>query len=240
MNEIILKEQNGQVVVSSRDVAEKFGKRHDKLTVEIERMYGDLIGYAQNGGHPLFIENFYIHPQNKQEYKEYLMNRDGFSLLCMGFTGEKALQWKLKYIKAFNQMEEQLKEHQPKLPTTYKEALVQLLEEVEKNEQLEEERKVLLPKADYHDNVLNKKDLLTTTMIAKDLGITARALNNMLVNNKILFKQSNTYYPYSKYQWLITENYADYKIYEDKNYKEVLKWTEKGRKWIIENICNWN
>ncbi len=109
MNEITVQEKNGQVVVSSRDVAEKFGKRHDKLIVEIERMYGDLIGYDQNGGHPLFIKNFYIHPQNKQEYKEYLMNRDGFSLLCMGFTGEKALQWKLKYIKAFNQMEEQLK-----------------------------------------------------------------------------------------------------------------------------------
>lgn len=168
------------------------------------------------------------------------MTRDGFSFLVMGFNGKDADIWKIKYIEAFNQMEEQLKEHQPKLPTTYKEALVQLLEEVEKNEQLEEERKVLLPKADYHDNVLNKKDLLTTTMIAKDLGITARTLNNMLVNNKILFKQSNTYYPYSKYQWLITENYADYKIYEDKNYKEVLKWTEKGRKWIIENITKWN
>ena len=37
------------------------------------------------------------------------MNRDGFSLLCMGFTGKKALEWKLKYIDAFNQMEEKLK-----------------------------------------------------------------------------------------------------------------------------------
>ena len=39
----------------------------------------------------------------------FLMNRDGFSLLVMGFTGKKALEWKLKYIKAFNQMEEQIK-----------------------------------------------------------------------------------------------------------------------------------
>ena len=41
--------------------------------------------------------------------KIYLMNRDGFSLLCMGFTGKKALEWKLKYIDAFNKMEETLK-----------------------------------------------------------------------------------------------------------------------------------
>lgn len=236
MNEIILKEQNGQVVVSSRDVAEKFGKRHANVIRDIE----DKIEVNSILSSPkYFTESTYLDKSNRQS-KEYLMTRDGFSFLVMGFNRKDADIWKIKYIEAFNQMEEQLKEHQPKLPTTYKEALVQLLEEVEKNEQLEEERKVLLPKADYHDNVLNKKDLLTTTMIAKDLGITARALNNMLVNNKILFKQSNTYYPYSKYQWLITENYADYKIYEDKNYKEVLKWTEKGRKWIIENICNWN
>ena len=37
------------------------------------------------------------------------MDRDGFSLLVMGFTGKKALEWKLKYIDAFNQMEETLK-----------------------------------------------------------------------------------------------------------------------------------
>nr|WP_243141021.1 MULTISPECIES: phage regulatory protein/antirepressor Ant [unclassified Lactonifactor] len=100
---------NGQVVTSSRDISEKFGKRHDKLTSEIKRMYSDLIGSPQNGGHPLFIESSYIHEQNGQSYTEYLMNRDGFSLLVMGFTGKKALEWKLKYIEAFNKMEETLK-----------------------------------------------------------------------------------------------------------------------------------
>ena len=102
-----------RLVVSSRQVAEDFEKRHDKLFSEIERMYGDLIatknGNARNGGHPLFYKNSYIHPQNKQTYSEYLMNRDGFALLVMGFTGEKALAWKLKYIAAFNEMEEVLK-----------------------------------------------------------------------------------------------------------------------------------
>ena len=38
----------------------------------------------------------------------YLMNRDGFSLLAMGFTGKEAVEWKLKYIEAFNAMEQQL------------------------------------------------------------------------------------------------------------------------------------
>lgn len=96
----------------SLQVAKKFGKRHDKLVTEIERMYSDLIGKgcAQNGGNPLFIKSSYVHSQNKQTYPMYLMNRDGFSLLVMGFTGKKALEWKLQYIKAFNQMENFIRE----------------------------------------------------------------------------------------------------------------------------------
>lgn len=104
--------KNDEAVCSSLQVAEKFGKRHDKLIFEIERMYSDLIGKGcpQNGGDPLFIKSSYIHPQNNQMYPMYLMNRDGFSLLVMGFTGKKALEWKLQYIKAFNQMEKFIRE----------------------------------------------------------------------------------------------------------------------------------
>lgn len=106
--------KNDEPVCSSLQVAEKFGKRHDKLIFEIERMYSDLIGKGcpQNGGDPLFIKSSYVHLQNKQKYPMYLMNRDGFSLLVMGFTGKKALDWKLQYIKAFNQMEKFIKEKQ--------------------------------------------------------------------------------------------------------------------------------
>ena len=79
---------------------------------EIERMYSDLIGKGcvQNGGDPMFIKSSYTHPQNKQTYPLYLMNRDGFSLLVMGFTGKTALEWKLQYIRAFNQMEKVIRE----------------------------------------------------------------------------------------------------------------------------------
>jgi phage regulator Rha-like protein len=56
----------------------------------------------------MFFKTSYIHPQNKQSYTEYLMNRDGFTLLAMGFNGKKALTWKLKYIAAFNEMEQKL------------------------------------------------------------------------------------------------------------------------------------
>ena len=95
MNELVYL-KNNEAVCDSLQVAEKFGKRHDKLVSEIERMYSDLIGIGcdQNGGDPMFIKSSYIHPQNKQIYPMYIMNRDGFSLLVMGFTGKKALEWK--------------------------------------------------------------------------------------------------------------------------------------------------
>lgn len=109
MNELVYL-KNDEAVCSSLDVAEKFGKRHDKLLHEIERMYGDLIGkgFVQNGGAKFFVKSTY---ENRgKQYPMYLMNRDGFSLLVMGFTGKQALEWKLQYIKAFNSMEAFIRE----------------------------------------------------------------------------------------------------------------------------------
>ena len=111
MNELVHLENN-EAVCSSLEIAEKFGKRHDKLIAEIRRMYSDLIGKGspQNGGAKFFFEATY---ENRgKQYPMYLMNRDGFSLLVMGFTGKKALDWKLKYINAFNQMENIIREKQ--------------------------------------------------------------------------------------------------------------------------------
>ena len=58
------------------------------------------------------MKSTYIHEQNGQKYPKYYMNRDGFSLLVMGFTGKEALGWKMKYIEAFNRMEQLLSQKQ--------------------------------------------------------------------------------------------------------------------------------
>ena len=105
MTDIILSTQNGEPVASSRDVAKRFSKRHDHVIRDIEEL---IKGFPKNGDTPMFFKTEYSHPQNHQKYPMYLMNRDGFSMLAMGFTGKEAVQWKLKYIEAFNQMEKQL------------------------------------------------------------------------------------------------------------------------------------
>lgn len=63
----------------------------------------------------MFEMSSYTEKQNGQEYPMCYMNRDGFMLLAMGFTGEKALDWKIQYINAFNTMEEMLKERNTQL-----------------------------------------------------------------------------------------------------------------------------
>ncbi len=104
MNEIILSTQNGEPVASSRQIAENFGKEHKHVLRDIENLIG---GESKIGLSSMFFKSEYISAQNKK-LPEYLMNRDGFSLLVMGFTGKAALEWKLKYIAAFNEMEKKL------------------------------------------------------------------------------------------------------------------------------------
>lgn len=113
MTDIILSTQNGEPVVSSRQIAESFGKEHRNVMRDIENLMSE--GALKNEHTPLFYKTEYVHEQNGQTYPMYLMNRDGFTLLAMGFTGKAALEWKLKYIAAFNAMEQQLNQRQPDL-----------------------------------------------------------------------------------------------------------------------------
>lgn len=128
MNEIILSTQNGEPVASSRQIAESFGKEHKSVLRSVE----DLV--AQNcAAKSMFYETTF---ENRgKQYPMYLMNRDGFSLLVMGFTGKAALEWKLKYIQAFNEMEKKLST--PQMPKLSKEmqALFLLDDRTQKQEQ---------------------------------------------------------------------------------------------------------
>lgn len=102
-NEVQVINNNGELVVSSRKVAEDFGKEHKVVLRSIREILVE-----QNCATKFFHET--THEYRGQQFPEYLMNRDGFSLVVFGFTGSKALEWKIKYINAFNAMEKKLKE----------------------------------------------------------------------------------------------------------------------------------
>lgn len=99
MDELVHVGDNKQVVTDSRTVAESFEKRHDNVMQAIEKLKKDVLNFKE-----MFCKT--TEPDKYgREQPVYVMNRDGFTLLAMGFTGSKAMQWKLKYIEAFNEME---------------------------------------------------------------------------------------------------------------------------------------
>ncbi len=106
MNELVYL-KNEQALTDSLMVAEMFGKRHDHVLVKIAKILNDS---PENSGQ-CFHKTRYKDASGKWNTK-YLINRDGFTFLVMGFTGKKADEWKWKYIDAFNQMEKILTEKQ--------------------------------------------------------------------------------------------------------------------------------
>ena len=110
-NDLMIFERKEQAVVSSRVIADKFDRDHAHMLRDIKNL---IVGISKSGDTPsrLFFRSDYVNAQNGQTYPEYLCTRDGFSLLVMGFNGQKALEWKLKYIKAFDAMESFIKERQ--------------------------------------------------------------------------------------------------------------------------------
>lgn len=113
----MITERRGVPVTTSRAVAEQFGKRHTDTLRAIETLLSDLADaklrplegfpdtYAEDFAKANFIESEYTDAQGKPR-PMYLLTRDGFTLLAMGFTGARALQFKVAYIDAFNRMEQ--------------------------------------------------------------------------------------------------------------------------------------
>ena len=246
-NPNLVEHSNGRLVTNSLLVAEKFKKQH----AHVMRTLNSLIS-ANPKLDALFVSTTYTDEQGK-ERPMYVMNRDGFSLLVMGFTGKDALNFKLEFIEAFNSMEEKLKKELPRsedeiiaiaMNTLTKriEVQKQQLQILEgEREILSKTNKILAPKAEYTDKVLQSTNTYTTTQIAKEIGISsADKLHKMLYELGVIFRQSG--------QWMLTAKYCgkDYTKARTHTYTDevtgvqrtntITVWTEKGRKFIHELI----
>ena len=111
MTDLVFRGQNDQVITTSLLVAETFEKEHRNVLKAIRKlMRATNVAVAQ-----MFDETTYVNEQGKEQ-PMFFMNRDGFTLLAMGFSGERALKFKVDYINAFNAMEAELKSQKPALP----------------------------------------------------------------------------------------------------------------------------
>ena len=198
--EALVKVENNQIVTDSRSVAEHFGKQHYHVIRDIENLVNKTGGKDASKIGWMFQETTMSDSYGRQQ-KAYLMNRDGFSLLVMGFTGKKALEWKLKYIDAFNEMEKQLvNKNTLVLPdfTNPVEAARAWANEYEAKQKALTENAVMKPKADFYDTVANTESLFSMADVAKtlDMGIGRNKLFAFLRDKGILDKDNH---PYQKY-----------------------------------------
>ncbi|TPR46602.1 Rha family transcriptional regulator, partial [Apilactobacillus micheneri] len=228
----LVENKNNQVVTTSLQVAETFGKKNKTVLRNIESIINEK-GVAQNCADPMFMEGTYKHPQNHQTYRMYYMNKDGFTLLAMGFTGKKAMQFKMEYINAFNAMQYKLKsvnQDSYMIDDPVKRAEKWIAEQNERK-QLEADNKKLKPKAKYYDHQLSLDDGIKTSVIAQNYSMSAVKFNRLLHNLGVQYKVGKNWLLYKKYQ-----NHG-YIIQREFNYTEdkiatTMLWTPKGKKFI--------
>lgn len=163
MNNIVLLErEDGTPVASSRQVAESFEKEHKNVLQAIVSLAAE-----NSAAKSMFFKTTF---ENRgKQYPEYLMTRDGFTLLAMGFTGKKALEWKVKYIEAFNEMEEKLRSKTPQLSRSQllATALIAAHEELEQKDKQIEQMK---PKVLFADAVSASQKSILIGELAKILS----------------------------------------------------------------------
>lgn len=223
MNQLVIMKDK-QAVTSSLQVAEVFDKQHKHVMEAIKNKLNSAENSAQYNS--MFAEGVYKDKSGKSN-PMYYMNRDGFAFIVMGFTGRKADGFKLQYIKAFNEMEQQVKFQ---VPATLPEALRLAADQAEKIS-------VLQPKADYTDKMLANPGLETTSVIAKNYGYSTREFNKLLHGLGIQYKQGKTWLLYAKYQ---DKGYTHVEPYGYTNsdgidkVRNTMKWTQKGQHFLYD------
>lgn len=171
MQEIVFRSNDNQALTTSVIVAEKFGKEHKHV---LETIRGILCAKADNSA---FVDNQQLakmfalteveQPMPTGGVKKipmYVMNRDGFTLLAMGFTGAKALAFKLEYINAFNAMEQQIRQS-PGVPQSFAQALLLAAKQQEQIEAQQKQLEMQKPKVEFFEAVLKARPPSTSRLL---------------------------------------------------------------------------
>lgn len=235
MTNLVLTNRAGKDITTSLIIADVFGKEHNKVCRDIQNLSCSQQFRAANFGVSSFITS-----QGK-ELPMYEITKDGFSFLVMGYTGEKAGEFKEKFISEFNKREALLK-NDDYIISRAMSVLNDRAKALEQQVQQKEERLKLqehvieqnAPKVEYFEEVLQSESTYTTTQVAKELGMGAPTLNRKLNERRVQYKQNGTWVLYEKYQ---NKGYTKTKThtYNDNGVQKTAMqtvWTEKGRLFI--------
>ncbi|HBG7814675.1 TPA: phage antirepressor KilAC domain-containing protein, partial [Clostridioides difficile] len=178
MKDLTIVKVNNKLTTDSRDIALMVEKEHKILLRDIRNYINQMEEANKNMSTDLYPSDYFIENTYLDDYKRekpcYAITKIGCDFIANKMTGIKGTAFTGIYTKKFDEMEKVLKEQQPKLPTTYKEALQQLLIEVEEKEQLQlenqEKDKVIQlqqPKVLFADAVASSDDSILVGELAK-------------------------------------------------------------------------
>ena len=210
-NELInVKNEDGKLLVSLRELHEKLGIK-PQFTKWAIRMFE--YGFEENIDYIPVSQKRLTVQGNETTFTDYIVTIDMAKEICMIQRSDIGREFR----KYFIECEKQLKEIvQKPLLSKEDELLISIAKATTKETQmiavgeygrykeeqvrekevkpLQEENKILAPKADYTDRVLQAEGLITTTLIAKDFGLSARKLNDILNKEGIQYKQGKTWW----------------------------------------------
>jgi len=187
-------------------VAEHFGKNHQHVLEAIRKLIEQTSVEISTD---LFIESTYLDSYGRVQ-KNYLLTRDGFSLLVMGFTGQKALEWKIKYISAFNAMEKQLSS--VRIPANFAEALRLAADQAE----IIEKAKPLVAFAE--------------TCAKSDSSVLVRELAKIISKNGIVIGEHKLWQRLRDWGLVFGKRNEPYQEYVDRGYFEVSQGVHENAK----------
>ena len=236
MEELTVLEYNNKRILTTKQLAEVYETAENNI----------INNFNNNKGR--FIEGKHYYRLTGEELKQFknlinvidLVDKRTSSLILWTERGASRHCKILDTDKAWEQFDN-LEETYFKAKHSYQiedpiERAKQWIKEQEQKKLLEEKIQEQQPKVEYYENVLNPTDfkkLITVTQIAKDLCATANKLNKKLKDLGIQYYKSKTWFLNKQYEYLIKEEYADYVINE---FGQALKWTEKGRQFIIDKL----
>lgn len=188
MMDLVFKSEKGTPVTNSLLVAEKFEKNHQHVMEAIRK----LMTVENSTVLKMFYESSYINSQNKKQ-PMFVMNRDGFSLLVMGFTGKQALNFKIDFINAFNKMEANLKNKSFAIPQTYSEALELAAHQAREIEAKDKQLAIQAPMVSFVNRAIDSGSLTDIGQAAKLLKLKygRNTFFKVLRDSGIFFKNRN-------------------------------------------------
>lgn len=228
-------------VLDSREVAEMVGMRHADLIRNIDRYIAVISTNAKLRSLDFFIDGIY--KDKKGEYRKcYDITKQGCEMVANKLTGEKGILFTAEYVKRFNEMES---------PDSYmiedpiRRAKAWIKEQERYNTALatvKSQRQLigeLKPKADYTDKILSSKGTVPITAIAKDYGMSGRAMNKVLADLKIIYQMAGQWLLYSRYQakgYTHSKSFAFNHADGRPDVKMTTEWTQKGRLFLYQKL----